>query len=255
MKKIIPALACLLTFSTCKKDEKQVEPQLPPVSPATPTGTLKGKVYHYDQFGTLYSSGLHTATVSIEGKNFSAVTDASGSFTLTGIPSSTYTLIFEKPGCGTIRLEDMEYKISDTTTYRAELSDMPSFTIDYAYAKDTSWFSNTLPGIFYGAATSPVNAKASIVAIVGKSPNIHLADPSSYLNYATSSLADSLDFKRFFSYSLLKFTYSFKKDSLLYMKIYPVSTRGASYLSNELKTMVYTSFGTPYPTVFTLQIK
>ena len=254
MKKAVLAILCIFALSACKKEDKQVEPAIPQ-TPVIATGNLKGKVYHYDQFGTAYTNGLNTTTVSIEGKNYATITDTAGRFTISGVSSNTYTLIFKKPGCGMIKLEDIEYKVEDTLTYTAGVADIPVFTISSAYAKDTSWFSNTLDGIYYNASTNPVNKNASVVAIIGKSPKIDIANPSSYLNYATVSLVDTTEFNRFFSYSLLKFTYTFKKDSMLYMKIYPVATKAASYLNNKSNTLIYTAYGTPYPTVFTFNVQ
>lgn len=252
MKKILFTLVCLSLIISCKKE---TSPDPEPETPAVTAGPVKGKITHYDQFGTVYSSGLNTATVSLEGTNFTALTDASGSYQLNNVPSGTYTLVIKKPGCGLIKNENIHYKFQDTTTYNASISDIPTFNIGAAYAKDTTWFSGLLPGIFYHASPATLNKNASVVAIIGKSSKIDLANPDSYINSAVASIADSTDYARFFSYQLLKFTYSFKKDSTLYMKIYPVSTKGAAYKSDKLNAYVYTSFGTPYPTVFTLDVK
>lgn len=250
MKKILFILVCFGLIIACKK-ETNTEPETPAVS----TGTVKGKITHYNQFGTKYSSGLNTATVSLEGTNFTGVTDTSGIYALTNVPSGTYTLVIKKPGCGLIKSENIHYYYEDTTAYNASVSDFPAFTLNAAYAKDTAWFSGTLPGIFYNASSATLNKNASIVAIIGKSPNIDLAKPESYINSALASIADSTDYGRFFSYQLLQYTYGFKKDSVLYVKIYPVSTKGASYKSDKLNSLVYTSFGTPYATVFSLTMK
>jgi len=251
MKKLFIILACLSLLVSCKKEDKK-EPE--PETPAT-TGNVNGKITHYDQFGKVYTSALNTATVSLEGTNFITITDTSGLYTLANVPAGTYTLLVKKPGCGLIKSENIFYKIEDTVRYNASVADIPAFTLNSAYAKDTSWFNGIVNGIFYSASPASLNKNASIVAIVGKSAKIDLADPASYINYAVASVADSTDYGRFFSYQLLKNTYTFKKDSVLFMKIYPVSAKGASYLNNKLNVPVYTAYGTPYSTVFTLNIK
>lgn len=252
MKRILLALTCIFLLSTCKKEDPK-QPELPE-TPVTASSALSGKVSHYDQFGNRYTTNLNTTTVTIEGKNFTAITDTSGIYRLNGVPSNTYTLVFKKPGCGLIKRESIIFKAGDTTTYNSSVADIPVFTINSAYVKDTNWFAATLGGIYYNASSSPVNSKATVVAIIGKNQNLDIANPSSYLNYATASLLSVTDFNRFFSYPLLKDSYTFKKDSILYMKVYPVSTTGAGYFSNGLSTMIYTAYGTPYPTLFSLYV-
>jgi hypothetical protein len=253
MKRIIPLFICVLVLFSCKKDtQKEPDSVLPPKEV---TGSISGKINHYDQFGTLYTSNLNTTTVSIEGNGFLAVTDAQGRYSIKGVSSSTYTLLFEKPGCGLIRKENITYNINDTVTYNASLADIPTFSLDMVYAKDTSWFSSTFKGIYYGASTSVQNKRAMVVAIIGKTQSLDIDDPTTFLNYAAASRADTADFQRFFSYSLLKDTYTFKKDSILYMRIYPVSTIGSSYYSIKYSTPVFSAHGAPYPTLLSLTIQ
>lgn len=249
----IPALLVLFLAGSCKKEDPK-EPEVP-VTPQTPTGNIHGRVTHYGQFGTTYTTGLNNTTVSIEGQNFTTITDATGDYTISGVKSNTYTLVFAKPGCGIIKKQDIVYTAGDTASYNAGVADLPTFTLINAYIKDTLWFSNTLAGIYCNASVSPANNEARVVAIFGKSPNITLADPLSYLNYATASPLNIPDFYRFFSYPLLKDTYGFKKDSVLYLKIYPISSKGASYFNNKLNTLVYTAYGNAYPGTFTIAVK
>ena len=253
MKRIIPLLICVLLLFSCKKD-KENQPEIP-LPPVELKGNISGKVTQYDQFGQAYTTNLNTTTVTIEDNGFSTVTDAQGKYSITGVTSNTYTLLFEKQGCGLIRLENTIYKIGDTTTFNASIADIPTFSLDMVYAKDTSWFSPSFKGIYYGASTSIQNKKAMVVAIIGKTQNLNIDDPTTFLNYATASRADTNDFQRFFSYSLLKDTYTFKQDSIMYMRIYPVSTLGSSYFSSKYNTPVYTAHGTPYPTLLSLQVQ
>lgn len=249
-KNFLLAGLCLVFFNACKKDNDTPKtPQIPKT-----TGSLSGKVDHYDQFGTLYTNGLNTTTVSIEGKEFKTVTNISGHYSLSDVPSGNYNLIFEKPGCGIIKRQ-IHFNFTDTVTYNSGVSDIPVFTISDAYVKDTTWFGGTLGGIYYNANTSSVNNKATIVAIIGNTPGVDISNPSSYINYATASVASATDFNRFLSYSLLRDTYNQPKNTTLYLKIYPVSTAAAYYLDNKLAKPVYTSYGTVFPTIFEFLVK
>lgn len=246
MKKIVLLLSVVALTYSCKKEP------VPTPEPAK-TGNLSGKVIQYDQFGSPYTTGLNTTLVTMVGKNLSATTDVNGNYNFSNIASGTYTLSFEKAGSGKNLLQAIAYKYTDTTRYNVAVADIPGFQLTNAYVKDTLWFSGTLAGFYYNANTSPANNKATAVAIVGKSSNITLADPNSYLNFAPSSLLNTLDYGRFLSYSFLKQTYGFKKDSTIYVKIYPVSNTGSTYIDNQLNRPVYHAFGSPSST-FTLTI-
>jgi len=250
MKNIIVISILSLVLFTCKKKEDP-EPITPAPTPAPTKGPISGKINHYNQFGKLYTDGLSGATVKIDSTSNQAITNESGKYTLNNISAGIYTLIFSKSGCGDIKLQNLNYAIGDTFSYNADLSDIPNFTIASAYVKDTTWF---VPGIYYKAIANDTNSAASSVAIVGKNANMSLSDPSSYLNYAPASRTKSNDFNRFLSYSFLKDTYGFKKNEIVYVKIYPVSSKGASYIDSKLSKPIYTSYGAVYPTTFSLVI-
>lgn len=245
MKKLLPLFAIGFLFFSCKKEEPAPEP-----TPVT-TGVLKGKVTHYDQFGTKYTNNLNTTTVNIVGTNRATLTDVNGDYTFESTSTGNYTLTFNKPGCGQAILQDIHYKYTDTSNYNVSIADIPSFSITNAYVKDTLWFSGTLAGIYYNANTSPANSKASTVAIIGKSAGLTISDPLSYVNFAPTSLINTMDYGRFLSYSFLSQTYGFKKDSIIFVKIYPVANTGAGYIDNVLNRPVYKAYGNPYAT-FTL---
>jgi len=243
MKRTFVFLAFTCVLFSCKKESGPSEEP----APAT-TGNLSGYVNQYDQFGLRHTSGLNTTTVTIDSTDAVCVTDQNGHYSFSNVGSGIYTLIFKKPGAGTVKIIDLDYKFSDSTTYNVSLADIPAFSISSAYLKDTSWFGGTLPGIYYNANTSPVNSKATVVAIVGKSPNLTLADPLTYIKFSQASLINTIDYNRFLSYTFLSQSYGFKKDSVIYVKIYPVATTGASYYDNAVKKPVYTAYGTPHST-------
>ena len=244
MKKIIAAVFFICVLFSCKKENPKVED--PVIQPVT-TGDLKGKVYQYDQYGNAYVTGLNTTTVTIDSIGKTTVTDAEGRYSFTGISSGIYTILFKKPGSGVIKLKGVNYTFIDTSTYNAEIADIPSFLITTAYLKDTSWFTTPLPGIYYNANISPANTKAKFVAIIGKSANISLADPTSYIKFSTATGFGTTDYARFISYNFLSTSYGFPKDSIIYVKLYPVASTGASYYDNDLKKPVFTAYGMPYP--------
>lgn len=243
MKKLLLFCAIFGLITACKKEDP--EPEKPVI-----TGTLKGRVIRYDQFGAAYTDNPGV-TVNISGKGLSTVTDQQGNYAFYDMSSGTYTLTFQKNGCGAGILQDLRYKFTDTSNFNVSMADIPTFGITNAYVKDTTWFSGSLSGIYYNANTQPSNNKATLVAIVGKKPGMTIDDPLSYVNFGTTSLINTQDYGRFLSYQFLSQSLKFKKDSVIYVKIYPVSAVGASYIDNQLNRPIYTAFGTAFPTTFT----
>lgn len=243
MKKLLPLCLLLSLFIACKKEDPG--PEQPVI-----TGTLKGRVIRYDQFGTAYNDNPGV-TVNIAGKGLSTVTDQQGNYAFSDMSSGTYTLTFRKTGCGDAVLQDIRYKFTDTSNFNVAMADQPTFSIATAYVKDTTWFSGSLSGIYYNASAQPANSKATLVAIVGKKPDLTIADPLSYVNFGTPSLISTQDYGRFLSYQFLSQSLKFKKDSIIYVKLCPVSAIGASYIDNQLNRPVYKAFGAAFPTTFT----
>jgi hypothetical protein len=252
MKKLIFLFAFILIFGTCKKKPEPEPEPLAPV-PVPTSGPISGKVKYYDQYGATYTTGLNNTTVSIDGQNTQAITNESGRYTLNDVPAGTYTLTFTKPGCGLIKMQGIVYKIGDTISYNAAVADKPAFAITNAYVKDTSWFSTAIPGIYYKAYSNSTDAKATAVAIIGRSKDLNIADPTSYENFAPAvEISKSTDYNRFISYTFLRDTYDYWTGQTIYVKIYPVSAIAASYIDGKLSKPVYTAFGAAFPTTFTL---
>ncbi|MFI5201824.1 MAG: carboxypeptidase-like regulatory domain-containing protein [Candidatus Kapaibacterium sp.] len=89
-------IAGIAVFNSCKTQ---------PTAP-TETATIEGRVMlmqnywqHLPPFGGV--------NVTIEGTNFSAVTDDSGYYTLQDVPTGTYNVLFSKSGYGEVRLFSM----------------------------------------------------------------------------------------------------------------------------------------------------
>jgi hypothetical protein len=252
MKRIGIVIISITLLVSCKKEKKTVDEN--PVTPDATSGNLKGTVTQYNQFGVTYTTGLNTTTVSIDSINVSSVTDENGRYSFANISNGKYSLSFKKPGCGLIKMFDINFNFKDTTTYNAGIADIPTFSLLNGIVKDTAWFSTTLPGIYYTANSLPINNKATAVAIVGKNTNINLEDPLSYIKFSPASLINTLDYGRFLSYNFLSQSYGFKKDSVIYVKIYPVANTAASYYNNKIKKPVYTAHGSSLP-IFTITMR
>ena len=99
--KFFSALLLVAILASCSKgtgyvDKAQINNQ-----------KIDGAVKLYDEFNNEQDFG--GMLVSIEGTNYSAVTDTSGKFELAGIPYGTYNLVFTKSGFGTFKIDTLNH--------------------------------------------------------------------------------------------------------------------------------------------------
>ena len=109
----------ILAFWSCSGDgDEETTP------PAATAADITGTVSLYDEGDTqIDNSGM---TVKVVGTSKSATTNASGSFTLSGVTFGTYTLTYEKAGYGTFKKYGVEHRNGNTiisqTTSLGEVS-------------------------------------------------------------------------------------------------------------------------------------
>lgn len=101
MKVQITCLTILLfLFSGCRKTE---------VEHLDLKGTIKGQIFTLDEFANTISDNANCHVVLDGGTtSYSTVTDTSGSYVITDIPTGTYIIIISKEGYSTIRTEDIK---------------------------------------------------------------------------------------------------------------------------------------------------
>lgn len=91
MKRVITLLAAVAVLAGCKKDVE-------------PTPSFAGQVQVVDEFGARQadSSGV-LVTVSDVSPQVTTLTEADGSYYLTGVPDGVHTLVYSKAGYGTYK--------------------------------------------------------------------------------------------------------------------------------------------------------
>src|SRR5215475_11335447 len=78
---------------------------------ATLTGTVRT-----DAGAVLPGVAIEAASPALGDKSRSAITNATGQYTIAGLPSGTYSLTFRLSGFTTIKPEDIELSGTDTVT-------------------------------------------------------------------------------------------------------------------------------------------
>lgn len=252
--KYLPLLAIILFFATCKKKPDSPEPE-PEPTPAPTSGNISGKVTRLDQFGKQYANGFANVLVSLQGTTIQSSTDTSGHYTLQNVSAGTYTISFSNGDVGATKIQSIIYKVGDNVLYNAVMADLPTFSVNSAYVKDTAWFNTNIPGIYYRAYASTSNTNAATVAIIGKSANLSIGVPGSYDNFAPVSVVGNVsDYNRFLGYTFMKDSYGYLSGDTIYIKIYPVAKESAGYTDPKLSKTVYTAHGNAFVPSFSLTL-
>ena len=211
------------------------------------TGTLKGKVKLYD------SEGNHVAdksgvVVQAEGTSLSAISDTGGNWSITNLPTRTYSLSFTKAGYGTMKNTSYSFVGGGIVDYGlpVPLYQPIQFGVmlDAVAAPGESVFDSShrvitegMAGAIYGHLTGnvPSNiATIEVTAYVGLSPAIDFQDPTSYntiLRFSTYSntlkQSDTETVMWFDSWKDIEYWDWMRKGQTIYVAAYPGMASGS----------------------------
>lgn len=129
-------------FYTCKKDSSAINP----------SEEVAGYSHFYDING-IKSTDNSGIIVSLEGLSISTTTKSNGSWSFYHLESGTYTLVFSKPGVGTMKITDKKlvggYNFLDTIS----LYPAPQYNIYLTDVSATSGNTFHMSGYFTGELT------------------------------------------------------------------------------------------------------
>ena len=166
-------------------------------------GTMTGFVRLVDENGDDLSSG--GVKVSVDGTNFSTLSDSSGKWTLSDVTAGTYDISFSKEGFGTNKVVSFSF-VGNGTAYlnRITVPAVPSFTstLDIAQA-DTSDSSTVISVVGNLSDFAPLGSSRLVLLFLAKTPSVS-SDPSNYTDYVTTYVpSGTKQFSHIFSKSQL----------------------------------------------------
>ncbi|MDP3556422.1 MAG: hypothetical protein Q8T03_03545 [Bacteroidota bacterium] len=246
MKNIILSFICVMALGSCKK-EKVEGPQGAQGNPGNGiSGNISGKITQVNQFNTNYSSGLNTTTVSIDGTSLSTITDIIGNYTLSSVPPGIYDISLNKNGCGLTKLQQVNFPGNGTLYLNGTISDKATHTFTNGAVTVNGQQINTLVNY-----PSSVNTKAGIV-ILGKMPNVDITNPTSYDAVQQFYIFPSTTtYSTNFSFAIFD-SIAYPSGTTIFAKIYPTTNASSGYTDYSIGKFIYTGFGTPLPTTFTI---
>jgi hypothetical protein len=201
------------------------------------TGDLVGSVALYDYRGRYMTdrSGVH---VQFDGTAFSATTNADGSWVVHNLPTRNYSITFTNEGFSTDKITSFVNVGGGTLRVRDATLVQPcrfTLTLDaIVMPKPDSTVPNTnlyvqRPGAFYVHTSTDVPDSVSFGTIIAlsRSPNINIADSSTFETLTSSSLSQALFVKdtsisvqRVLYYSF--FSPYFSPGETVYIRMYPI---------------------------------
>ena len=152
------------------------------VEPKIPNGSFGSVSGHAALFAANGSSLASSAgiTVTASGTVKSAQTNDSGEWTLTGLPSGTYTFIFSKEGYGAMKVFDFQTGGKDTVLDEVELSQPTSEEINFQrFTVSLSEFDSVASYNIIGAMQKPFLQIRSVVLCISADSTTLARDPES----------------------------------------------------------------------------
>ena len=216
-----------------------------PQGPAGPvlTGDLIGYTILTDLYGSQVPdrSGV---TVTAEGTTISAVSDSTGRWVLTNLPTGTYTIAYSKTGYGTRKGMGYQFVGGGQTSYGTTfLYQIPGFTVtglSAAPSGDNVFLSLTLTGVLPTATNKYVQVFIGTSAGVSSDPANYRSTFSLAIGSASTTFSGDIPSQSYFH------AYGFSAGQTAYVVAYAMGYGSGSYLDLETGRYWYSSLN-PIP--------
>lgn len=255
--KIYPVLFVLSLVSFFGCEDKGIL-----TSGLAPVGTLYGYVTLTDARGkTIHDkSGV---TVTAEGTPFKGLSDSNGKWYINGLPTSTYKLIYSKPGFDTMKYTSFSFVGGGLVKFPTvqPMVQPPEFSFSLEafiapkFSTSSGYKSMQQYGTFYGhtSANTIRYLDFHIQFVIGKTPNVDIQNSDSYLifgatgtyhNYSSTDSMASVDISSNNNYEWSsQFMNKFSSGDTVYIKAYPVIGNFISYYDSYVDKVFYVGCG------------
>jgi hypothetical protein len=203
-------------------------------------------VRQYDANGDELTTQLNTVTVSVIGTTISAVTNATGHYTLANLQNSMYDLSVQRPGSNLLKTKQVNFPGNGNMILHLRSLQNPTITLSNVRVRDTVQFGDKGIAVFVPVLTTNITA----LLLMGKTSVLIPDDPNSY-EYSSALYQFGGMPNAFFEYDNETFKKVFPKGSTIYLKVYPVNMMG-NFWDPETDKYLYSSYGQPFPQTFTV---
>ncbi len=246
MKKIFTiVILALFGLYACEKPKSKAKTETPTADTVF-KASMAGTVTQYNQYSTNYTVGLNTAIVNISGINASTVTNASGNYTINDVPAGTYTVTFNKFGCGEWQTQRVIFSGKSTQFVSGFAVEKPTYLFTGAIISDSLLFG--VHKIYAKVSMVPVSEISGVLIISGGSPNLDITNLSSFSKLYTGSIPANAS-----SYS---FYQGVGVSGTTYYRIYPYPSVSSarSYYDYASGQQIYTAYGDSGPATYSIAV-
>ncbi|MBA3664288.1 MAG: hypothetical protein H0W61_08785 [Bacteroidetes bacterium] len=243
--------ALTVLFISCKKPDAGPEGPQGPQGNSGPalTGNLKGYINHFDVAGAKVTTDLANDSVYLDGTGKSAVTDANGLFTFSGISTGVYNMTVKKAASayGYTKVQNIEFAGNGDTYRNGSMSATPSNSVSTLLAFDT-----TISSVNYIRikGTLPASSKAQSVIVFFNAPGstaVNAASNSTY--YILNVLANATAYAKNIATSDL-YDLGFISGNTAYIAAYTIgsNTNASSFVDFTTNRTVFTAISSGFLT-------
>jgi hypothetical protein len=234
MMKILPVLFLLMVAAGCSDSNTATSSTS---GGDGVTGDLIGSVTVVDYRGRNMSnrSGVH---VQFDGTAFSTISNSDGSWVAHNMPTRNYSITFTKEGFSTYKITSFvnvgggTLRVGDATVvqpcrFTLTLDGVVMPKTDSIIPNSNGHIQRT--GSFYVHTSTdvPDSVSFSTIIVLSRSPNINIADSSTFVTWTSSTLSQalfttdtSISVQRMLYYSI--FSPYFSPGETVYIRLYPI---------------------------------
>jgi hypothetical protein len=220
-------LIILLSVAGCKDELTNPVPRF--------TGAVHGSIWLINENGTLPTdrSGV---TVSVEGTLLSCQTDSNGIYSLSGIDVGQNTLVFNKTGYGSMKV-DVEIQKNNNVEYNyINLCELPSFRIqNLTIDSDTLSFNFTL-----NVYSSKIFIRDQGFVIYAYSDNSVSSDRNKYSVSFSYFIPANSNYSHYQFNASEFLRYGFQKGQKVYFTAYGASILFSGYWDRRIQKTIFT---------------
>jgi hypothetical protein len=217
------------------------------------SGSMTGFVALHQSDGVQEPSS-DGVTVSVQGTSLSTTTDSTGKWTIDGITTGGYTVLYSKTGYGTMEQQNVQFSGGTDFLGTTLMSQPPTFSVGINPLSSAADTIGALEVFFSEGGNLPSGYGGIVLIAAGANSNVSASDPTKYLYSLVASYYGSNSPSYLYKSDL--YTAGFKSGSTAYIVAYPLCEYNASgtgdlgeyyssYLDDATGRTVCTSLGTP----------
>jgi len=159
-----------------------------PATTVVPSGNIFGTGFLYDQYGDRVFSNLGGDSIRVKNSGTSAVTNASGQYTLGTINEGIYSLSFSKTGYGNMQLNNAQFIGGGNTEHDFKLAAIPNYNVATIDSSNLTNLNNLVTWRIYGTLSSTDPLQREVLLLFGNGSAVS-TNPANYvLNYTGKTI-------------------------------------------------------------------